>query len=99
MQTMIIGGHRVAAQDGPSLAVEVTLLREPLGVTAHITPWNHPTQMPGRALAPGRAQCRDCALGYPGPPAFCAWIERLPGSHAGALASFSNAHPFHDDDV
>ena len=34
---------------------EVNLLREPLGVTAHITPWNYPAQMFGRTLAPALA--------------------------------------------
>jgi aldehyde dehydrogenase (NAD+) len=33
----------------------VTLLREPLGVTAHIIPWNYPAQMLGRTLAPALA--------------------------------------------
>jgi len=30
---------------------QVSLLREPLGVTAHIIPWNYPAQMLGRTLA------------------------------------------------
>ena len=34
---------------------QVTLLREPLGVTAHIIPWNYPAQMLGRTLAPALA--------------------------------------------
>jgi aldehyde dehydrogenase (NAD+) len=33
----------------------VTLLREPLGVTAHIIPWNYPAQMLGRTIAPALA--------------------------------------------
>ncbi|NTB96042.1 aldehyde dehydrogenase family protein [Agrobacterium tumefaciens] len=33
----------------------VTVVREPLGVTAHITPWNYPAQMFGRSLAPAIA--------------------------------------------
>ena len=33
----------------------VTVVREPLGVTAHITPWNYPAQMFGRTLAPALA--------------------------------------------
>ena len=33
----------------------VTVLREPLGVTAHIIPWNYPAQMMGRSLAPALA--------------------------------------------
>ena len=31
---------------------QVSLLREPLGVTAHIIPWNYPAQMLGRTVAP-----------------------------------------------
>ncbi len=31
------------------------LLREPLGVTAHIIPWNYPAQMLGRSIAPALA--------------------------------------------
>ena len=34
---------------------QVSLLREPLGVTAHIIPWNYPAQMLGRSLAPALA--------------------------------------------
>ena len=34
---------------------QVTLQREPLGVTAHILPWNYPAQMLGRTLAPALA--------------------------------------------
>ena len=33
----------------------VSIVREPLGVTAHITPWNYPAQMFGRTLAPALA--------------------------------------------
>ena len=33
----------------------VSVVREPLGVTAHITPWNYPEQMFGRTLAPALA--------------------------------------------
>jgi aldehyde dehydrogenase (NAD+) len=33
----------------------VSLLREPLGVTAHIIPWNYPAQMMGRSIAPALA--------------------------------------------
>ena len=33
----------------------VSVVREPLGVTAHITPWNYPAQMFGRTLAPALA--------------------------------------------
>ena len=34
---------------------QVSLLREPLGVTAHIIPWNYPAQMMGRSVAPALA--------------------------------------------
>ncbi len=34
---------------------QVTLVREPLGVTAHIIPWNYPAQMLGRSVAPALA--------------------------------------------
>ncbi|MFN9503535.1 MAG: aldehyde dehydrogenase family protein [Rubrivivax sp.] len=34
---------------------QVSLLREPLGVTAHIIPWNYPAQMMGRTIAPALA--------------------------------------------
>jgi aldehyde dehydrogenase (NAD+) len=34
---------------------QVSLLREPLGVTAHIIPWNYPAQMLGRSVAPALA--------------------------------------------
>ncbi|MDO5606705.1 MAG: aldehyde dehydrogenase family protein [Paracoccus sp. (in: a-proteobacteria)] len=33
----------------------VTAMREPLGVTGHIIPWNYPAQMVGRTLAPALA--------------------------------------------
>jgi aldehyde dehydrogenase (NAD+) len=33
----------------------VSLIREPLGVTAHIIPWNYPAQMLGRTIAPALA--------------------------------------------
>ena len=33
----------------------VAILREPLGVTGHIIPWNYPAQMFGRSLAPALA--------------------------------------------
>ncbi len=33
----------------------VSLIREPLGVTGHIIPWNYPAQMLGRTLAPALA--------------------------------------------
>ena len=34
---------------------QVSLIREPLGVTAHIIPWNYPAQMLGRSIAPALA--------------------------------------------
>jgi aldehyde dehydrogenase (NAD+) len=34
---------------------QVALLREPLGVTAHIIPWNYPAQMFGRTVGPALA--------------------------------------------
>ncbi len=34
---------------------QVSLIREPLGVTAHIIPWNYPAQMLGRSVAPALA--------------------------------------------
>ena len=34
---------------------QVSLVREPLGVTAHIIPWNYPAQMLGRTVAPALA--------------------------------------------
>lgn len=47
---------KVHGQTIPFLAGhQVSLLREPLGVTAHIVPWNYPAQMLGRTLAPALA--------------------------------------------
>lgn len=37
-------------------------LREPHGVTAHITPWNYPMQMVGRTVAPALAAGNCCVL-------------------------------------
>jgi len=34
---------------------QVSLVREPLGVTAHIIPWNYPAQMLGRTVVPALA--------------------------------------------
>jgi aldehyde dehydrogenase (NAD+) len=34
---------------------QALMLREPLGVTAHIIPWNYPAQMIGRSVAPALA--------------------------------------------
>jgi aldehyde dehydrogenase (NAD+) len=41
---------------------QVSLLREPLGVTAHIIPWNYPAQMMGRTVAPALAMGNACVL-------------------------------------
>jgi len=40
----------------------VNVLREPLGVTAHIIPWNYPAQMLGRSIGPALAM-RQCGGG------------------------------------
>ncbi len=40
----------------------VNLLREPLGVTAHIVPWNYPAQMIGRSVAPALAMGNAAVL-------------------------------------
>ena len=40
----------------------VTVVREPLGVTAHIIPWNYPAQMFGRTLAPALAMGNACVI-------------------------------------
>lgn len=40
----------------------VTLVREPLGVTAHIIPWNYPAQMLGRSVAPALAMGNTTVL-------------------------------------
>ncbi len=41
---------------------QVTLQREPLGVTAHIIPWNYPAQMLGRSVAPALAMGNAAVL-------------------------------------
>lgn len=47
---------KVHGETIPFLAgYQVSLLREPLGVTAHIIPWNYPAQMLGRTVAPALA--------------------------------------------
>lgn len=46
-----IHGETIPYQNG----YHVSVVREPLGVTAHITPWNYPAQMFGRTLAPALA--------------------------------------------
>lgn len=40
----------------------VQVIREPLGVTAHIIPWNYPAQMLGRAVAPALAMGNACVV-------------------------------------
>lgn len=40
----------------------VTVLREPLGVTGHIIPWNYPAQMFGRTCAPALAMGNACVV-------------------------------------
>jgi aldehyde dehydrogenase (NAD+) len=40
----------------------VYTLREPHGVTGHITPWNYPAQMVGRTIAPALAAGNCCVL-------------------------------------
>jgi len=40
----------------------VSVVREPLGVTAHIIPWNYPAQMFGRTLAPALAMGNACVI-------------------------------------
>jgi aldehyde dehydrogenase (NAD+) len=41
---------------------QVMLLREPLGVTAHIVPWNYPAQILGRSVAPALAMGNAAVL-------------------------------------
>lgn len=41
---------------------QVSLIREPLGVTAHIIPWNYPAQMMGRTVAPALAMGNTTVL-------------------------------------
>jgi len=40
----------------------VSVVREPLGVTAHIIPWNYPAQIMGRTLAPALAMGNAAVL-------------------------------------
>jgi aldehyde dehydrogenase (NAD+) len=50
------GADKVHGQIIPFLdGFTVSLLREPLGVTGHIIPWNYPAQMMGRTIAPALA--------------------------------------------
>ena len=54
---------KVHGQTIPFLAGhQVSLLREPLGVTAHIIPWNYPAQMLGRSVAPALAMGNAAVL-------------------------------------
>ncbi len=50
------GADKIHGQTIPFLNdYSVELVREPLGVTAHIIPWNYPAQMFGRSVAPALA--------------------------------------------
>lgn len=50
------GADKVHGQTLPFLnGYSVQVVREPLGVTAHILPWNYPAQMFGRSVAPALA--------------------------------------------
>ena len=50
------GADKVHGETIPFLRThQVQTIREPLGVTAHIIPWNYPAQMFGRTLAPALA--------------------------------------------
>ena len=44
-------------------------VREPVGVTAHISPWNYPFQLAGRSLAPALATGNTVVLKPSGRPA------------------------------
>ena len=48
---------------------QVSLVREPLGVTAHIISWNYPAQMLGRTVAPALAMGKATVLKPAGTPA------------------------------
>jgi aldehyde dehydrogenase (NAD+)/betaine-aldehyde dehydrogenase len=50
---------RTIPLEGPLLAYT---LREPFGVTAHITPWNYPIQIGSRTTAPSLAAGNCCVL-------------------------------------
>ncbi len=68
---------------------QVTVLREPYGVTAHILPWNYPAQMFGRTVVPALATGNAAVLkpsedACQTPLAFCR-IARQAGLPAGAL--------------
>jgi aldehyde dehydrogenase (NAD+) len=53
-----VHGHTIPFAAGH----QVMLLREPLGVTAHIIPWNYPAQMLGRSVAPALAMGNAAVL-------------------------------------
>jgi acyl-CoA reductase-like NAD-dependent aldehyde dehydrogenase len=59
-------GSIVECLDGDTLqtspAVFGMTIREPFGVTGHITPWNYPLQMVARTLAPSLAAGNCCVL-------------------------------------
>src|SRR5205085_1915912 len=54
----VLYGHTIPL-DGPLFAYT---LREPYGVTAHITPWNYPIQIGARTTAPALAAGNCCVL-------------------------------------
>lgn len=57
------GADKVHGQIIPYLNdYTVQVLREPLGVTAHIIPWNYPAQMFGRSVAPALAMGNACVV-------------------------------------
>jgi aldehyde dehydrogenase (NAD+) len=57
------GADKVHGQVIPFLnGYTVTVLREPLGVTGHIIPWNYPAQMFGRTCAPALAMGNACVV-------------------------------------
>jgi aldehyde dehydrogenase (NAD+)/betaine-aldehyde dehydrogenase len=57
-------GSIVEALDGDTLQTSPSVLaftiREPFGVTGHITPWNYPLQMTARTVAPSLAAGNCC---------------------------------------
>lgn len=57
------GADKVHGQVIPFLnGYTVQVVREPLGVTAHIIPWNYPAQMFGRSVAPALAMGNACVV-------------------------------------
>ena len=60
---MTTARNKIHGETIPFLAGhQVSLLREPLGVTAHIIPWNYPAQMLGRTVAPALAMGNGVVL-------------------------------------